>query len=96
MIKNNNNEDILSDWFNFRKLYELTFDSNEKNIINFDKICKQILRNIPKSKYKLVKNQLYILEENFMNYICYNNEKYYKKGFCDGIQIIIKSIENFK
>ncbi len=29
------------------------------------------------------------LDENFMNYIDYWNEKYYRNGFCDGVQLII-------
>ena len=34
-----------------------------------------------------------ILDDNFMDYIGYWNEKYYRKGFCDGIQLISECLE---
>ena len=35
---------------------------------------------------------LKFLDENFMGYIDYWNEKYYRNGFCDGISLIISSL----
>ena len=38
---------------------------------------------------KYVKNQLDRLDKNFMDYMCYRNEKYYRNGFCDGSLLVI-------
>ena len=43
---------------------------------------------------KYVKKQLSFLDENFMDYIDYWNEKYYRNGFCDGMQLIGGSFDN--
>ena len=40
-----------------------------------------------------VKKQLDNLDENFMDYLCYWNEKYYRNGFCDSIELIIGCID---
>ena len=37
-------------------------------------------------KYDLLKDRLY-----FMDYIGYWNEKYFRNGFCDGIELIVGS-----
>ena len=42
---------------------------------------------------KYVEKQLKQLDDNFFDYICYWNEKYYRNGFCDGIQIISGTLE---
>ena len=51
-------------------------------------MCR-ILKRVPKNDRKYVEKQLSFLDENFMNYIDYWNEKYYRNGFCDGVQLII-------
>lgn len=53
------------------------------------KFVKIFLKNIPKQNQKYVKSQLDRLDKNFMDYLCYWNEKYYRNGFCDGVEIII-------
>ena len=65
------NDDILKDWLLFRE----------------DEISEKILRNIPKQNRSYVQKQLNILDDNFMDYIGYWNEKYYRNGFCDGVQL---------
>ena len=47
------------------------------------KFLKKILKRIPKDDRKYVQKQLSFLDENFMDYIDYWNEKYYRNGFCD-------------
>lgn len=44
------------------------------------KFLKKILRNVPDKNKKYVKKQLQILDDNFLDYICYWNEKYYRDG----------------
>ena len=51
-------------------------------------IAEKILKNVPEQNKKYVQNQLDILDKNFMDYLCYWNEKYYRNGFVDGVQLI--------
>jgi len=46
------------------------------------------LKNVPEQNKKYVKKQLEQLDENFMDYIFYWNEKYYRNGFVDGVELI--------
>lgn len=87
------NDDILKDWFMFREedLVSLTCEEDKKHWVYFDEISERILKNVPNKKY--VKKQLQILDDNFLDYICYWNEKYYRNGFVDGVQLVIGSFE---
>ena len=57
--------------------------------IQFDEISERILKNVPKQNQKYVKKQLELLDRNFLDYVCYYNEKYYRNGFCDGVQLTV-------
>lgn len=83
-------DDILKDWIEFREedLCSLICAEDKKHFVYFDEISENILRNVPKENKKYVQKQLNKLDENFMDYICYWNEKYYRNGFCDGVQIV--------
>ena len=85
------NDDILREWLSYREETELGYLTNEdkKHNINFDEIIENILKNVPKQNKKYVKKQLDILDKNFMDYICYWNEKYYRNGFVDGSQLVM-------
>lgn len=85
------NDDILKDWLLFREedLSSLTCDEDKKHWIHFDEINKCILSNVPKENRKYVEKQLNKLDENFLDYISYWNEKYYRSGFVDGTQLIM-------
>jgi hypothetical protein len=39
-----------------------------------------------------VQKQLSFLDENFMDYIDYWNEKYYRNGFCDSIELLSNAL----
>lgn len=84
------NDDILREWLMFREddLSSLTCDEDRKHFVYFDEISENILRNVPKENKKYVQKQLNKLDENFMDYIFYWNEKYYRNGFVDGVQLI--------
>ena len=77
------NDDILKDWLMFREeeISSLSCDDDKKHWIYFDEIAENILRNVPEQNKKYVKKQLEQLDENFMDYIFYWNEKYYRNGF---------------
>ena len=84
------NDDILKNWLSFREedLCSLTCDEDRKHFVYFDEITEKILKNVPEQNKKYVEKQLKQLDDNFFDYICYWNEKYYRNGFCDGVQLI--------
>ena len=84
------NDDILKDWLMFREetLFCSLIAEDKKHFVYFDEISERVLKNVPEQNKKYVKKQLDLLDENFMDYICYWNEKYYRNGFCDGVQLI--------
>ena len=88
------NDNILRDWLNFREetIFGRLTEEVKKHHIYFNEICENILKNVPKQNQKFVKKQLDKLDKNFMDYLCYWNEKYYRNGFCDGIKIIISIV----
>jgi hypothetical protein len=52
------------------------------------------MKNVPQQNKKYVEKQLNELEKNFMAYLSYWNEKYYRNGFVDGVQIIENCINS--
>lgn len=90
------NDDILKDWLEFREetfLCQLS-DKDYKYSLNFDKFCEKILRNVSKDNKQFVQSQLDKLYDDFMMYLDYWNEKYYRNGFCDGVKLIGGSFDN--
>ncbi len=85
-----NKEDILKEWLDFREDTELAYltEEDKKHHIQFDEISERILKNVPKQNQKYVKKQLELLDRSFLDYVCYYNEKYYRNGFVDGVQLI--------
>lgn len=75
-----NDNDILKEWLDYREqdVFGSLTEEDKKHHIYFDEIVENILRNIPKQSQKYVKKQLDKLDENFMDYLCYWNEKYYR------------------
>ena len=90
------NDDILKDWLLYREdeLSSLTCDEDRKHWVYFDEISDKILNSIPKQNRDLVRKQLNILDDNFLDYLGYWNEKYYRNGFVDGMQIIENCINS--
>lgn len=88
-------DDILKDWFQFRdeSICAVSNPEDNKHYIQFEEISSKILNSHPKSNRIFVKKQLDKLDNNFADYLCYWNEKYYRNGFCDGIQITIGCFE---
>lgn len=86
----------MKDWLEFREetlLCQLS-DRDYKYSLNFDKFCEKILRNVSKDNKQFVQSQLDKLYDDFMMYLDYWNEKYYRNGFCDGMQLIGGSFDN--
>ena len=88
------NNDFFKDWFDAREeiLFNKLTEQDKKYPIYFDEISEKILNNVPKQNQKYVQKQLDRLEQNYMDYIIYWNEKYYRNGFCDGVEMFIKSL----
>ena len=84
------NDDILRDWLSIREqeVFCTLTGEDKKHYIYFDELSENILKNVPKQNQKYVKKQLEILDKNFMDYLSYWNEKYYRNVFVDGVQII--------
>ena len=89
------NNDILKEWILFREdeLSSITCDEDRKHWVYFDEISEKILRNVPKENKKYVQKQLEILDDNFLDYLGYWNEKYYRNGFVDGFQLVMGCFE---
>ena len=89
------NDDILKDWLDFRgeDLCSLTCEEDKKHHIYFDEISERILKRVPKNDRKYVEKQLSFLDGNFLDYLGYWNEKYYRNGFVDAIQLIMGCFE---
>lgn len=89
------NDDILKDWLLFREdeISSLKTDEDKRHWVYFDEISERILKNVPEQNKKYVTKQLKQLDDNFFDYICYWNEKYYRNGFCDGIELICGCFE---
>ena len=90
-----NEDDILKDLLNSREeglLGYLTEEDKEHHIY-FDEISERILKNVPKQNKEFVKKQLNKLDENFLDYLGYWNEKYYRNGFVDGVIMIMGCLE---
>ena len=83
-------DDLLKEWLDLREVNRLAYlnEEDKKRTIGFDKICKRVLMNVPDMNQKYVKKQLELLDRNFMDYVSYWNEKYYRNGFCDRVNLI--------
>ena len=66
---------------------------DRRHLIYFDSICDNILKSIPNQNRPYVQKQLNKLDDNFMDHLDYLNEKYFRNGFCDAIQLICGSID---
>ena len=83
-------DDLLKEWIEFREetaFCEMT-PQDKKYCIYFDEISERILKNVPKQNKKYVQKQLEELDKNYMEYLDYWNEKYYRNGFADVIELL--------
>ena len=82
-------DDLLKEWIEFREetAFCETTSQDKKYCIDFDEISKKILKNVPEQNKNYVKKQLEQLDRNFIDYLNYWNEKYYRNGFADVIEL---------
>ena len=82
-------DDLLKEWIESREetaFCEMT-PQDKKYCINFEDISERILKNVPDQNKKYVQKQLEQLDRNFIDYLNYWNEKYYRNGFADVIEL---------
>ena len=89
------NDDEFRDWLILREEEICLKLSNEdkNHLLIIDDVIKNILNNIPNENKDYVKRQLNMLDDNIMDYIGYWNEKYYRNGFCDGMEFDKESLK---
>ena len=88
--RNKKKDDLLKEWIEFREetaFCEMT-PQDKKYCIYFAEIAEKILKNVPKQNKKYVQKQLDQLDKYFMDYLYYWNEKYYRNGFADVIELL--------
>ena len=89
--------DCLKGWLHLALYYVDRLNAidyeDRKHFVYFDEISDKILNSIPKQNRDLIRKQLNILDDNFLDYLGYWNEKYYRNGFCDGVQLIMGCFE---
>lgn len=85
------NNDILKEWLNFREeeyFSILTNKDDREHHLYFEEISDKILNSLPEQNRDFVQRLLVKLDDNVMDYISYWNEKYFRFGFCDGVELI--------
>ena len=63
-------------------------EEDKKHKLFIEEIYEKVLKNVPQQNKKYVEKQLNELEKNFMNYLSCWNEKYYRNGFVDSLNLI--------
>lgn len=84
-------DDLLKEWIEFREktvFCEMSPQDKEYGI-DFDEISEKILKNVPEQNREYVQKQLEQLDKNFMDYLYYWNEKYYRNGFADVVELLV-------
>lgn len=75
-----------------RNIFTMIPKDRERSIF-FDEVAENILKSVPKQNKKYVQKQLDKLDDNFMDYLSYWNEKFYRNGLVDGVLLIGGCIE---
>ena len=94
MIKDDNDDELLKDWmeFRFEKLESNLTDEDRKHALNYDTFCEKILDVISDKDSDYVSDILDDFREELLNYSIYWNEKYYRAGFGDCLNLVIISL----
>ena len=89
-FNNDKINNLFNDWIRFRdeSFCSLTKEDKE-HLIDFDKYSDNILRNVSPTNKNYVQKQLDKLDENYLDYIGYWNDKYYKNCFKDAVNLIL-------
>ena len=78
--------DLMREWIVFRdECLSWITEEDKGHLIEFDKYCDNILKNVARRNKKYVQKQLDKFDENYLDYIGYRNDKYYMAGFGDRV-----------
>lgn len=94
ILNNNESENLLKDWLDFREEELSHMDENDKkHLINFDDCSEKILNNVTGESYNYVSKKLELMYDDFIDYCSYWNNKYYMSGFSDAIKLILSGLK---
>lgn len=94
ILNNNEGENILKEWLDFREEELSNMDENDKkHLINFDEYSEKILNNVTGESYNYVAKKLELMYDDFIDYCSYWNNKYYMSGFSDAIKLILSGLK---
>ncbi len=96
MNKNDNNDELLQDWmeFRFEKLESNLNDEDRKHALKYDTFCEKILDVIQDRDSNYISNVLDDFREEMLNHCVYWNEKYYMTGVNDVIKFITNTLNS--
>ena len=91
-------DEIINEWLKFReeKICSITKEEDNMYKINIEEISIKLLNLIPSNNKEMAKEQLDELNNSildFLDYLYYWNEKYYRNGFVDGSQLVMGCFE---
>ena len=93
ILNNNESENLLKEWLDFREEELSHMDENDKkHLINFDDYSEKILNNVTGGSYNYVSKKLELMYDDFIDYCSYWNNKYYMHGFSDAIKLVISGL----
>ena len=89
--------DLLEQWIVFRD-EELSHLTNEdrKHPLHFEVFENKLLKSLPyrnREQAKIILDKMY---DNVIDYCSYYNEKYYRAGFGDCLNLVIRSLGGAK
>jgi hypothetical protein len=68
-------------------------EQDKFHTIKFDTYMDNILKSLPKQNKDYVEKQLNLIYDDFMKYLKYITEKYYRNGFIDVSQLVMGYFE---
>ncbi len=92
-LLNNELNDLLSDWIIFRdeELARLTKE-DKKHLLHFDELEDKLIKSLPYKNRDFAKKILDKIYDDFLDFYSYYNDKYYRAGFGDCLNLVIMSL----
>lgn len=86
-------QDLMNEWIIFRdeELCKLTKEDLQQSL-SFDNFSNLVLKNVSKKSEKFMLKQLDKFYDQMMDFTGYYNDKYYKAGFADCLNLVIMSL----
>lgn len=89
-LSNNELNDLLADWIIFRdeELTRLTKEG-QKHLLLFEEFEDKLLKSLPYKNREFVNKILEQIYDDFLDFCSYYNDKYYRAGFGDCLNLVI-------